>query len=96
MKSPGRRVGSPRSCPAFTASGLLSAGVCGKRMFAGSVLTCIHTVLSPVPSWIWVPSTLCKGQGIRLDIIAVSDHNAAENVAAVMELRKVTGRAIPH
>ncbi|MCP4578627.1 MAG: PHP domain-containing protein [Deltaproteobacteria bacterium] len=52
----------------------------------------LHTCLSPCADWEMSPSKIirqCKKKG--LDIIAVCDHNSAENALAVMEAGKENG-----
>lgn len=52
----------------------------------------IHTCLSPCGDWDMSPRAVVeKSKAAGLDIIAVCDHNSAENAAAVMRMGKKTG-----
>ena len=52
----------------------------------------VHTVLSPCGEVEMIPPLIIRqARKVGLDIIAITDHNSAENVAAVMEAAKGSG-----
>ncbi|MCF8045251.1 MAG: PHP domain-containing protein [Desulfarculaceae bacterium] len=55
----------------------------------------IHTCLSPCGDWGMTPVKIIKAaQSEKLDIIAVCDHNSAENAGAVVRAARQTGVAV--
>jgi PHP family Zn ribbon phosphoesterase len=55
----------------------------------------IHTVLSPCAEVEMIPPLIVRqALGLGLDIIGITDHNSAENVAAVMEAAQGTGLTV--